>query len=172
MKRLIVALIFLFAAIQTAHAAERPRAHFEDPEFGFSLDVPSIGGQGSRGSVQRLMVFGAPANGFAPNCNVQIQHTAMGLDAYIKMSRDQFKQRNIELVATARRTVSGLPASTLHYRGTLGGRRLEFSALAVAGRDRVWLLTCTARADSFKQYQAPFARVVDSFKIVGRSGRP
>jgi len=172
MKRLIVALIFLFVAIQTVHAAETLRAHFEDPEFGFSLDVPSIGGQGSTGSIQRLIVFGAPTNGFAPNCNVQVQHTAMGLKAYMEMSQAQFKQRKIELVATARRTVSGLPASTLHYRGTLGGRHLEFSALAVAGRDRVWLLTCTARADSFKRYQAPFAKVVDSFRVIGKSGRP
>ena len=53
----------------------------------------------------------------------------------------------------------------IEYIGSPSGRPLYFMALAVAGSDRVWLVTCTALRDSIAQHRPAFTRVIESFAL-------
>ena len=140
-------------------------AHLDDPVFGFSVDIPAIGDPAGAPLVQRLIVMGPAVDGFAPNCNLQIQYTDMGLDAYLELTRKQFAAHSIELVAETRRVTSGLPGSIIEYTASTAGRKLHHLALAVASSDRVWLLTCTSLEESFPRHRPAFLQIVDSFRV-------
>lgn len=176
MKRrlgLLVVIVFLSCAGErAAESAGSEVAHFEDPVFGFSVDVPSIGDPKDAIAVQRLLVGGPAVNGFAPNCNVQVQYTDMDIGPYMELSRKQFVAMGLEVVEEARRKVSGLPAAATDYVGPVGGRDLRFASLAVVGTGRVWLVTCAALADSYAQHEATFSRVLESFRVTGEEAAP
>ncbi len=164
MKKDICAALLLGLAMVSAIKAEAASvAHLDDPVFGFSVDLPSIGDPSGAQLVQRLIVMGPAVDGFAPNCNLQIQYTNMGLDAYLELTRKQLSAHGASLVAETRRPTSGLPAAVIEYTAGNGGRGLRHLALAVAGSDRVWLLTCTALDTSFSQHRPTFGQIIESF---------
>jgi len=170
-RRLGLVVLLLLGSVAASRAAETPAGHVEDPVFGFSVDLPAIGDATDAITVQRLVVAGPTVKGFAPNCNVQIQYTDLGLDSYMELSRKQFVAAGLELLKQEDREISSHRATAMEYAGSLGGNDLHFSALVVAGAGRVWLVTCTALESSFAQHRASFARVLDSFRVTA-SGEP
>ena len=163
--RRTTALALLCFAAASAISAEAPSvAHLDDPVFGYSVDLPSIGDPSDALVVQRLVVMGPAVNGFAPNCNLQIQYTSMGLPAYLDLTRKQFVEHGATLVNEKQDPSSGLPGALIEYT-TSGSHRLRHLALAVASADRVWLLTCTALDASFSQHRATFEQILESFTV-------
>jgi hypothetical protein len=153
----------LLLAVASAIRAETPSvAHLDDPVFGFSVDLPSIGDPSDALVVQRLIVMGPAVEGFAPNCNLQIQYTSMGLAAYLDLTRRQFIAHGATLVTESQELTYGLPGARIEYTAS-GSHRLRHLALAVAGSDRVWLLTCTALDASFAQHRPTFEQIIQSF---------
>ena len=167
MKKLVIVAFIALSGTPCYAAAREAVAHLSDPIFGFSVDIPSIGDPTAAPLVQRLIVMGPAVNGFAPNCNIQVQKYDEGLDAYMVLTRGQFAAVGVKTVAETRRTTSKLPSALFDYTGTTGGRDLHFLALAVAARDRVWLVTCTALAESYASHRLAFTRLIDSFSIQG-----
>jgi hypothetical protein len=166
MKNLFAFVVAIGAlALGPRTAAGSGAARFEDPAYGFSVEIPSLGEGAKTVSVQRLVVADQPAGGFAPNCNVQVQVAEMSLDGYLDLTRQQFAANGFELLESKAATVSARPASVLEYAGPVGGRSLRFLALVVAGADRFWLLTCTATADTFAAHRPAFAKAVESFAL-------
>ena len=155
----------LLLAVPAAGADADAAAHFHDPVFGFSVDLPSIGDTAGAVVVQRLLVAGPSVDGFAPNCYLQIQYTAIGLDALIDLTRKQFESYGFTLVANTRRVTSGAPATVIEYTAKNSGRSLRHLALAVAGPSRIWLLTCTSLDSSFAQHRPVFSQIIDSFAL-------
>lgn len=171
MKSLLVFVVAIGTlALDPRTAAGSGAARFEDPAYGFSVEIPSLGEAAKSVSVQRLLVADEPAGGFAPNCNVQVQFGDMSLDAYLDLTRQQFTASGFELIESKAATVSARPASVLEYAGPVGGRSLRFLALVVAGADRFWLLTCTATADTFAAHRPAFSKAVASFALTQPGG--
>ena len=166
MKNVLVLAVALGSAVAVPLAAAGAgSARFDDPVYGFSVEIPSLGEAAKSVSVQRLIVVDQPAGGFSPNCNVQVQVAEMSLDAYLDLTRQQFAANGFELIESKASTVSSRPATTLEYTGAVGGRSLRFLALVVAGSDRFWLLTCTATADSYSEHEPAFSKVISSFAV-------
>ena len=165
MKKLVTIGLIALYLLPLRAAASEAVAHLNDPVFGFSVDLPSIGDPTDALLVQRLMVMGPAVDGFAPNCNIQVQYTDMGLDAYMVLTHKQFNAVGFKMVADSRRKTSKPPSHLFEYTGGDSGRNLHFLALAVAGRDRVWLVTCTALAESYPGHRAAFTQLIDSFSI-------
>lgn len=95
---------FLMVAIFVAGgagAAEAPKATYSDPLYGFSLDVPELGDADGALFVQRVAFAAAPRDGFAVNCNVQVQFLEMEFPAYMDMSLKQFDAAGLEVVRTS-----------------------------------------------------------------------
>ena len=166
MKNAFVLVVALWpAVVSPIAAASSGAARFDDPVYGFSVEIPSLGDGAKSVSVQRLAVADQPAGGFSPNCNVQVQFVEMSLDAYLDLTRQQFTAGGFDLLESRPSTVSSHPARTLEYAGEISGRRLRFLALVVSGADRFWLLTCTATADSYPEHRPAFSKVISSFAV-------
>ena len=165
MKIVLLVSCLLAVVSSPISAATSPVAHFDDPVFGFTVDLPSLGDPTDALLVQRLVVMGPAVDGFAPNCNVQIQYTAMGLDAYLELTRKQFSEHGAVLAAEKRRTTSGLPSTVIEYTLSSSGGPLRHISLAVAASERVWLLTCTALDASFSQHRSAFEHILESFTV-------
>jgi hypothetical protein len=165
MKKLATAAFLGLLVLPMRAGATEAVAHLSDPTFGFSVDLPSIGDPTGALVVQRLIVMGPTADAFAPNCNIQIQYTDVGLDAYMALTHKQFTTAAFRTVTDNRRTTSKLPSALIEYTGSLGGRDLHFLTLAVAGPDRVWLVTCTALAESYAGHRTAFTQLIESFSV-------
>lgn len=168
MKSLNLALVFGMITAAAAGASEAPKSTYSDPVYGFSLDVPELGSSEGALVVQRVVFAAAPRNGFAVNCNVQVQFLEMKLPAYVDMSVRQLDAAGLELLQSEPREVSGRAAVLLEYSGTVGGEALRFLALAVGGEDRFWLVTCTAPAEDFDDHRPEFAELLDSLEVQPR----
>lgn len=164
--RTILFVAVLVLALSGIVRAEEPVARFEDPVYGISLEVPDLGESRDALVLQRAAFAAPAADGFAANCNVQVQFLEMTFDAYMAMSRKQFVGADLEVISEVKSRVSDLPAATLEYAGTLGGTELRFLARVVGGEDRFWLVTCTALSSSFEGYREDFERVLDSIEIL------
>lgn len=165
MKRLAFALVAAGLTVTGAGAAEAPKATYSDRLYGFSLDVPDLGDSEGALVVQRAAFAAAPRDGFAANCNVQIQFLEMKLSAYMDMSVKQLDAFGLELIREEPKEVSGREGAILEYSGTVGDKELGFLALAVGGGDRFWLVTCTAPTDSFDDHRPSFVELLESFQV-------
>jgi hypothetical protein len=166
MKRTIAVLVMMAASAGTASvAADARTGHYDDPAYGFSMAVPSLGSSAGVPMVQRLGVAAPVRDGFAANCNVQVQFSKDDFDSFVGLSLRQFTAAGLKVLQQSPKKVSGQPAIVWEYSGQLAGHDLQFLALAVYGGDRVWLLTCSALAKTFADYKQAFGEVIDSFAV-------
>ena len=166
MKRTLAILVMMVAWARTSTvAADAPMGHYDDPAYGFSMAIPSLGSSAGALMVQRL-AFAAPIrDGFAANCNVQVQFFKGDFESFIDLSVRQFAAADLKVLQQSPKKVSGQPAIVWEHTGQLSGHDLHFLELAVYGGDRVWLLTCTALATTFAEYKQAFGEVIDSFTV-------
>jgi hypothetical protein len=160
---LALALAILAAPLAVADPAS---ASFVDPIHRFSVEVPALGAPDVAPAVGRLVVAGPMIDGFATNCNVQVQYPGMGHAEFIALSLQQFSAAGFPVVANEAVEVSGLPAARMEYRGSVGGQALRFLALVVTDAERVVMLTCTAPEERFEAERGELGRVLASFEIL------
>lgn len=160
-----LALSLLFLAAPPAVAVPAP-ATFVDPVHRFSVEVPALGRPDAAPTVGRLVVAGPTIDGFATNCNVQVQYPRMGHAEFVALSLQQFAAAGFPVLVNEAVKVSGLPATRWEYRGSVGGRALHFLALVVTDAERVVMLTCTAPEERFEAERAELARVLESFEVL------
>lgn len=159
--------LFTVAATDALARPVRPAAPsaYTNGVYGFSL-TPPVFAKADPDSVTQPAMFVAPAkNGFASNLGVMVQSVKMTLDDYMKLSRDQFTQGGLKVLAETKQKVSGREAVLWEYEGSAQGRKLRFMAEAVADGDRIFLLTGTATRDEYEAVAKEFRASLDSFRI-------
>ena len=166
MKKTIAMLVMMAASARTPSvAADAHMGHYDDLAYGFSMAIPPLASSAGAPIVQRLAVGAPVRDGFAANCNVQIQFSKDDFDSFIDLSRRQFAAEGLKVLQQSPKKVAGQPAIVWEYTGQLAGHDLRFLALAVYGGDRVWLLTCSALAKTFADSKQAFGEVIDSFTV-------
>ena len=166
MKKTIALLVMMAASASTpSAAADAPTGRYEDPAYGFSMAIPALGSTAGAPTVQRMAVGAPIRDGFAANCNAQVQFFKDDFESFIGLSLRQFTAAGLKVLRQSSKKVSGQPAVVWEYTGPLADHDLHFLALAVYGGDRVWLLTCSALAKTFADYQQAFGEVIDSFTV-------
>jgi len=158
-------------AAMAADPAAKPAIHYTDDEAGFSIGLPSLGDLDGSANVTRVIFTGPVDEGFAANCNVQLQFISIGMDGFLELSKRQYRQMGLKVEREERRIVSGRPAILLEAAGTMNGRDLRFLQLAVVTEDRIWLLTCTGLKDENDARRSAFMAAVDSFKLIGTASK-
>lgn len=157
--RLAILTVCALLAPSSARADEplRFKAH------GFSIQpLPSKGG--AQASAQVLLMAMPAEGGFAPNVNVQVQAYAEGIDAYVKLSKSQFLQLGIKLIADKK---LGADAVSFEYTGPMQGRELHWFAKAfqAKGKPLIYLVTATATAEQWPSVGPTLKANVESFKL-------
>jgi hypothetical protein len=161
----------LWVGLAAVSAAGAETGQLVDEQFGFSLELPALGAANGQPVVTRAMILGPASDGFAPNLNVQVQYDATDVEAYVAVTRAQLAELGVKLAEPTKLLVSGLPAVLLAYQGDLGSGVLSHQALAVVGRDRVWLATCSMTPAQAKQLAEACRQSLLSLRILGSASR-
>ena len=99
------------------------------------------------------------------NVGVVVQNVTVTAEQYRKLTLRQFKTAGIKLLSESKKKVSGRDALMFNYEGRMQGQLLRWLALAVIDKDKVFLITCTARKDGFGKLEKRFKDCLTSFKI-------
>ena len=111
-----------------------------------------------------FLIMSLPASdGFAPNVNVNIQSYTEGIDAYMSLSKQQFKDAGIKVLSESKTNKS---AVTFEYSGLLSGKPLHWYARAVQKGETIYLITATATEAQWAKVAAKLKACVDSFETV------
>jgi hypothetical protein len=147
----------------TTRAAE-PARYF-DPTYRISMAVPAFPVAQERAVIATFQ--GPSEDGFSSNVTLVEDPGATTRERYIQAFKDQIKETNprFSMRDPENLQVSGKNAAILEYEFSEGGRRLHFLQLAVFAEDRVHILTCTAPAATFTNYEGAFRKCVESFRL-------
>ncbi|MCC6673381.1 MAG: hypothetical protein IT458_20150 [Planctomycetes bacterium] len=151
--------VLLLASVFAVARAPADRLAF--PAAGFA--IAALDSAPSKESTQILLMSLPPSAGFAPNVNVQIQPCAEGVQAYLALSKKQFEQMGLELVAESKPSASAI---TMEYQGELQGRKLHCYARAVQKGGSIYLATGTALQSQWDKVGAELKACVDSLETL------
>jgi len=175
MKRRIVMLgvclctvVVVTLAAGTTSPAEKPKAQVDDKlvfkNNGFAispLDEPAK-------NTQLVLSMYIPSAGrFASNVTVMIQPFAGNLDEYIDLSKKQFKEGNLKIIADSKLQKS---IWLVEYTGEMGGKDMHLYSRATLKAGKVYLVTGTSTADSWKTTSLKLKPCVDSFETIDTQG--
>lgn len=158
MKTLLVS--FLVIALSLSSLAGEKKNTFVAKDLGISMEVP-ISKESDAPINQIAMFFLSVSDGFAANVNVQKQKYSDSIEAYDKLSTNQFKtikwtvlKRNLQ-----RNEV------LYEYKGETQGRKLHWYSRAIKFDKYVYLVTATCLESHWKKQKMELIKSVDSFKI-------
>jgi hypothetical protein len=110
---------------------------------------------------------GPTEDGFGSNVTLVVDPGAATRAAYLETSLKQLSDAKprYNMRQYDNQQVSGKDAALLDYEFTEASRRLRFLQLVVFAEDRVYILTCTAPVDTFKNHEAEFRKCIDTFRL-------
>ncbi len=131
-------------------------------QHGFSIAAPQ--GDPTNEMQQVVMMMLPVVEGFASNVNVQVQAYPDTMDAYLKLSRDQFAQAGIKVLTEKKLSAE---SAILEYAGPLQGRELHWYARVMRSKQKgkIVLATATAPAGQWAKVGPKLKASVDSLKI-------
>lgn len=128
----------------------------EFPQYGFQIDALESPSPVSA-SMQALVMFLPPSEGFSPNINVQI-HTFKGsLEEYREVSQKQFRELQWKLISDTLEDNRW----TVEY----SGNDLHCYAVATRHNDLIYLATGCSRESQWSHVRDEIRKRVDSFKV-------
>ena len=147
----------LLAVLTFANASFAGEMLYKDA--GFSIDAldSAIPAQG----LQPVQMFLPAVNGFSANINVQVQPYAESIEAYQKLSEDQFMVLGLTKISSAIED----NAFIVEYTGELNEMNLHFYAKAVKKGGFVYLATATDLVSEWPKKSAQLKQVVHSLKL-------
>jgi hypothetical protein len=143
----------------TACLAEEPKQGLVDfPLHGFTIEPLE---ELSAKTYTLMFMYLPVEDGFSTNVNVRIEHYPDGLEKYIELSRTQSKLHKFEIVSETVEKDFYLVES----KGTVLGNELHFYSKAIPKKDKIYLVTGTAKDSQWKKKEPKLKKAVDSFKL-------
>lgn len=139
-----------------------PATPFVDPVTGFSIAPPKFSETAQKAPI--VAFYAPPQNGSTATVNVHVDPVRSTRRDYVEASLRALRRAESKINVNRELQVAGHDAQLFDYEGTLGARRLHFLQLLVITDDIVYIVTCTAPADTFDQYREAFQKCLDSFR--------
>ena len=138
---------------------------YVDPTYNFSMAIPGFPAAKERSVIATFQ--GPTEDGFASNVTLVVDPGATTRAAYLETSLKQLRDAKpgSKMGQNNSQQVSGKDAALLDYEFSEAGRRLRFLQLVVFAEDRVYILTCTAPVDTFKNHEAEFRKCIETFRL-------
>jgi len=130
-------------------------------QYGFSIDFP-LAGEATTPSYLMAQFFLPADNNFSPNVNIIRQKYDKSLEAYDKLSMNQFKQQLKAEVLT--REIKG-GRITYEYKGEMLSKKFHWYARAFKQNEEFYLVTATALESQWEKYKDKLVKSVNSFKL-------
>ena len=153
-------IVLLAALVAVSAQAEESSERLQLPDQGFSIEP--IEGPARVVSTNPLVVALPPADGFAPNLNVQLQPFGGPMVQYVAATHSQLLAAGLEWQEEP--VLDGSEA-TFEYAGVLEGRELRWYARAIQRDNLVYLVTATVPRGEWEALGARMRRAVDSFRL-------
>ena len=167
MKKTVLAFFFGIVLTGTAFSFQNAvkRSRYSDEVYKYVIDTPRFK-MIDENKQQSVVGFMAPAEtGLSANLNVLVERRKTTREAHRKLSIEQLKAFDVNIIADKDLKVSGRDAYSIEFEGILiGNRPLHYLNLIVVDIDRVYVITCTALPDNFAEYEKEFRACLDSFR--------
>lgn len=128
-------------------------------KFAAGFSLPEL--PGLEAISMRMPTSTPPAEGFAPNINVQIQPHAGTMAEYADLS----KQEMIRMGMTIHRLDVIGDTMVIDYQGNVENRSLRWYAKAILRNARVFLITATAASEQWDDVKADLCACIDGFQL-------
>lgn len=159
MVKAYAVFVLAFQLVLSPAPADEPNKGMLDfPLHGFTIEPLE---ELSEATSQVLSMTLPVEEGFSANINVRVESYPQGIQKYIELSREQFKQHNFEVL----NEVAAKESVVFEYKGTLLGREMHWYAKAVQKKDKIYLTTGTAKESQWQKLGPKLKKVVDSFKM-------
>jgi hypothetical protein len=152
----MILTMIVIAAFSCALSAEDK---FVSETLGFEISAPEV--QQFSGVYQHSMFYLPAIDGFGANVNIQVQDFDGTLQEYEKISRDQFKELGLHVIAS--RISEGI--LTVEYGGKMSNYELHWYARATKKGAKIYLATATALETRWQAQGPILIKSVDSFKL-------
>jgi hypothetical protein len=158
--KFLFAILFCAASVLPVFAQER--LVFEN--YGFSIEKLEAPEQEIPDNFQAIIMFLPADNNFAPNVNVQVQKYKENINAYIKLSAEQFKAYGMKIINQTKNDKE--QTAVFEYTGQMNGFNLHFYSKAIASNGKVYLVTGMAAVSQWDKAGKTIKKAVDSFQIL------
>lgn len=128
----------------------------EFPQYGFQIDALEAPAPANQ-SMQALVMYLPPQDGFSPNINVQIQIFPESLQQYREVSQKQFEKLEWKIIEETLEE----DRWTVEYTGN----DLHCYAVAIKHGHSIYLATGTSRKSQWSDAGAEIRKRVDSFQV-------
>lgn len=113
-----------------------------------------------------------PNDDFRDNANIVVQDLSgmsMDLEQYNSLSMTQLQQlitkfKVIEPISIT--MLAGIPACRIKYQGKQGKLKLQWYSIWTIMDNAAYVVTCTAKQDSYNKYLPIFNEMISSFRIL------
>ncbi len=144
---------------------------FADPTDGFSIGYPSTWTQGGNTGGTAVMFLSPLATGdtFRENLNVVVEDVPAGttLDQYVASNKANLPNviQGFQMMSENPVSLGTLPGYQIRYTGTYSGNQLEWMQVLAVGNSKGYVLTYTARPETFDSYAADAWAAMQSFRL-------
>lgn len=159
------------ATATTSPSAPAAAERYEDPRYGFTVDVPEgwlIAEDVPRAAVVALYPLAGAADAFAENVNVVVEELPTDLTAsgYMDVAWGKLEPQlaQVELIGREELVVGGLPAASIEYRARFpqASTRMHLLQVAVLDGRTVFVVTYTG-TEEFDRYRPDAEAIIASF---------
>jgi hypothetical protein len=158
--KFLFAVLFAVAAVLPVFAQER--LVFEN--YGFSIEKLEVSEKEMPDNFQTLIMFLPADNNFAPNVNIQVQKYKENIDAYVKLSAQQFKTYGMKVINQTQNDKE--QTAIFEYTAQMSGLDLRFYSKAISSNGKVYLVTGTTTVSQWNKVGNTIKKAVDSFKLL------
>ncbi len=158
--RKAVAISILVVAVASTSLAGEQKNTFVSEDLGISIEVP-ISKESEALTHQVAMFFLPASDGFAANVNIQKQKYSESIEAYDKLSVNQFT--NLNWIVLNRKPKND--EVVYEYKGNMQSRPLHWYARVIKHGQYVYLVTATCLDSNWQKQKTELMKSIDSFKI-------
>jgi len=168
MRYLITGFACVLATLTVVSAGQEraaPAGVYRDTTYGFSMNTPRFPAVAS-GKQSLVATFFSRSDGEpAADVKIIVHGEGIPLAEFLAFTEQEIHRNGGTMGPTSLGPVSGRDAAIFEFDIMETHKPLRCLGLAVADKDRVYLITGTAPKASFDRYEPVFREALESFKL-------
>ena len=172
-KGIITILLTAFVSYSPAYAQSAVNSY--ESNTGYSLKYPNGWTTQEQSSPFNVVLFKSPleskSDNFSENVNVIVEKapgytTEQYYQANIKSINQNHTLKNFKILESGNKIIYGKTGKYLIYTHTYNNTPLKVKAYFFTNGENGYVITCTAKPETFNTYLPTFENIVSTFKLV------
>jgi hypothetical protein len=143
---------------------------YKSLKYKFSITFPSGWKVDESGMMGSIVIFVEPVlnKNFAPNINIFSEETKMPAEEYVKSAQKNGERifSEYKVIGSKEAQIGGIKSPVLDFsyrQGNIGVLRMKAAHVAAGGR--MFVITCSALAEDFANYESIFEQTISAFRV-------